>query len=126
MQISENVTLSKIREAEHNLSTVFFWRFQCLNKETGKKSTYLNAEVTTMQGKYSIYLQMSASSPRTSNGQLISKYVLEKTFLVRFDRTNLFHRSFADIWTDWFCTHLNIYHMSMSMVDMGHDLGCRL
>ena len=56
MLISENVTLSKIREAEHNLSTVFFWRFQCLNKETGKKSTYLNAEVTTMQGKYSIYL----------------------------------------------------------------------
>ena len=52
MQISENVTLSKIREAEHNLTTVFFWRFQCLNKETGKKSTYLNAEVTTMQGKY--------------------------------------------------------------------------
>lgn len=64
MQISENVTLSKMREAEHNLNTVFFWHCQCTNKETGmKRTTYLNTEVTTMQGKYSICLQMSASIP---------------------------------------------------------------
>ena len=64
MHVSENVDFSKIREAKHNLKTFLFLRFRCLIEETGKKSTtYLNAEETTMQGKYSIYLQMSASSP---------------------------------------------------------------
>ena len=64
MHVSENVDFSKIREARHNLKTSFFFCFRCLIKETGEKSTtYLIAEVTAMQGKYSIYLQMSASSP---------------------------------------------------------------